>query len=161
MPEWLEQNAWAVWLGLAFVLGVVEAATVDLVFLMLAGGALGGVVASLFTSSVPVQAVVAVVTALGLLGVVRPIAKRHLTRGNEVPMGTERYIGETVSVVEEVSDHSGLAKLDGETWTARVPDGADVIPTGAQARVTEISGASLMLTPVAPVRDIIHRGDHS
>ncbi|MDO5711763.1 MAG: NfeD family protein, partial [Micrococcales bacterium] len=47
MPEWLQGNEWAAWLAVALILGVVEAATVDLVFLMLAGGALAGTIAAL------------------------------------------------------------------------------------------------------------------
>ena len=34
--------AWLWWIGAALVLGVIETLTVDLTFLMLAGGAVGG-----------------------------------------------------------------------------------------------------------------------
>ena len=39
--DWLGVNQWLGWLGLAIALGAIEVATVDFVFVMLAGGALG------------------------------------------------------------------------------------------------------------------------
>ena len=40
--EWLGDNDWVLWLGLALILGIIETTTLDLVFLMLAGGAIAG-----------------------------------------------------------------------------------------------------------------------
>ena len=40
--DWLNDNAWLGWLGLAIALAAIEVATVDFVFVMLAGGALAG-----------------------------------------------------------------------------------------------------------------------
>ena len=40
MQEWFGQHLWAVWLGLALLLGTTELFTGDLIFLMLASGAL-------------------------------------------------------------------------------------------------------------------------
>ena len=45
--EWLTDNFWLAWLGIAIVLAAIEAATVDFVFIMFAGGALAGAVAAL------------------------------------------------------------------------------------------------------------------
>ena len=36
--DWLGDNPWLAWLGVALVLAAIEAATVDFVFIMLAGG---------------------------------------------------------------------------------------------------------------------------
>jgi hypothetical protein len=44
--DWVADNAWVLWLGLALVFGIVETTTLDLVFLMLAGGAVAGAFAS-------------------------------------------------------------------------------------------------------------------
>jgi membrane protein implicated in regulation of membrane protease activity len=43
--DWFGDNPWLGWLGLALILAAVEAATVDFVFLMLAGGAVAASVA--------------------------------------------------------------------------------------------------------------------
>ena len=44
--DWFADNPWLAWLGLALILAAIEAATVDFVFLMLAGGAAAGAAAS-------------------------------------------------------------------------------------------------------------------
>lgn len=41
LTDWLGDNSWAIWLSLAFLLGVAEIMSLDLVLIMLAVGALG------------------------------------------------------------------------------------------------------------------------
>ena len=69
---------WALWLGLAVVLGLVEVTTLDLTFLMLSAGAVAAAGAAGIGAPFALQAVVAIVVAIAMLGVVRPIAIRHL-----------------------------------------------------------------------------------
>jgi glutamate-1-semialdehyde 2,1-aminomutase len=57
--EWLGDNAWVLWLGLALILGIIETTTSDLVFLMLAGGAIAGGLAAM-VGAVVTKAVVSV-----------------------------------------------------------------------------------------------------
>ena len=68
--SWFSDNSWLSWLGLALVLGAVEAASVDFVFSMLAGGALAGAVAAALGAPFSVQVVASVVVAGALLGMV-------------------------------------------------------------------------------------------
>ena len=42
LTDWLGDNAWAIWLSLAFLLAVAEIMSLDLVLIMLAVGALAG-----------------------------------------------------------------------------------------------------------------------
>ncbi len=58
--DWLTDNVWLFWIGVALVLAAIEAATVDFVFIMFAGGALAAAVAAGLGASFPVQVVVAV-----------------------------------------------------------------------------------------------------
>ena len=44
--EWLGDNPWLGWLGIGLALAAIEAATVDFVFVMLAGGALAASLAA-------------------------------------------------------------------------------------------------------------------
>ena len=65
---WFGDHGWLAWVGIALALGAIELASVDFVFLMLAGGALA--VRSPRPSGVPVEAQVLVslaVAALALL----------------------------------------------------------------------------------------------
>ena len=59
--------AWLWWLGASLVMGVVETLTVDLTFLMLAGGALGGAAAAALGGPLWVQALVFAIVSVLLL----------------------------------------------------------------------------------------------
>lgn len=134
--------AWAVWLGAAILLGVAELFTLDLILLMLAGGALAGMVVDLLAGPLVLQVLVAVVTAAGMLALVRPNIVRRLHGGPELRMGHKALIGRQALVVEEVSVHGGQVRIDGELWTARPFDESEVIEPGATVDVFEIRGAT-------------------
>ena len=93
--DWFAENPWLAWLGLALILAAIEAATVDFVFLMLAGGAAGrrgGVGAS--GCAFPVQVVVAVVVAGLLLLLVRPvITKKFMVAEASHGIGAPGLVG--------------------------------------------------------------------
>lgn len=143
--EWLGDNEWVAWLGVAFVFGIVETTTLDLVFLMLAGGAASGALAAVLGGNVLVQALVAIAASIALLGVVRPIAKRHLRTPMKARTGTAALVGRRGVVIEKVSIDTGRIRLAGEVWTARAFDGESVIEPGASVDVIEIQGATAMV----------------
>lgn len=146
----LENYGWLAWLGVALALGAIEAATVDFVFIMLAGGALGGSAAAALGAPFPLQALVAVLVSGVLLGVVRPWAK---TRFNQkvpgITMGTASYAGRRAIVVETVTAHGGRVSVGGETWSAKTNDSASPEP-GDEVQVVRIDGATAVVTRVEP-----------
>src|ERR687889_47134 len=71
-PDWLRDYAWAIWTGIAMLLGVAELISLDLILLMLAGGALVGALTALLQLAVPLQVLAAVATSVAMLAVVRP-----------------------------------------------------------------------------------------
>lgn len=145
-----EDYDWLAWLGAALALGAIEVATVDFVFVMLAGGALGGSAAAALGAPFPLQAIIAVVVAGVLLGLVRPYAKRHFSAKPEgVTMGTAGYIGRVALVVETVTDHEGRVTIGGETWSAKTADPVPPRP-GEQVRVVRIDGATAIVTGAEP-----------
>jgi len=130
------------WLLLAVALAVGEVATVNLVLLMLAGAALAGGATALVTASLPAQAAVAGLTAVALLALVRPAARRRF----EVPAllsGRARLMGRTAVVVEAVTAGSGQVRLDGELWRARPWSGCADVPVGRTVVVASVEGATL------------------
>jgi membrane protein implicated in regulation of membrane protease activity len=140
--SWFQDNAWAVWLAAAIVLGLAELVSLDLVLLMLAGGALVGMLVALTSAGVPFQLLAAAIASASMLLLVRPNIIRRLHTGPELRTGVAGLLGQSGFAVAEVSVHGGQVKLAGELWTARPYDEDDVIPAGAKVEVFEIRGAT-------------------
>ena len=140
MPDWLQD--WQAWLGLSILLGVAELFSLDLMLLMLASGALAGMAVSLIGLGWPVQVLVAVVTAVGMLALVRPNIVKRMHSGPELTLGHAALVGKQGVVVDEVSTQGGQIRIGGELWTARPYDETAVIEPGATVDIFEIRGAT-------------------
>ena len=153
--EWLTDNFWLAWLGIALVLAAIEAATVDFVFIMFAGGALAGAVAAGLGASFPIQVVVAVATGILLLFTARPIVQRQFMDGEMAhQIGASSLVGRSARVLQAVTDSDGRIKLAGETWSARLAAGAtSTVGPGEEVRVIAIHGATAIVAPV-PTSDV-------
>ena len=130
------------WLVVAAALCVGEVFTLDLVLLMLAGGALAGGATALVTDAVVPQVLVAGATAGLLLALVRPVARRHL-EVPALPSAADRLRGRTAVVVQQVTADSGQVRLDGELWRARAYAGGADVPAGRAVVVAQVEGATL------------------
>lgn len=141
--DWLGQQAWASWLGLAVLLGMLELVSLDLFLAMLAGGALVGAVTALVGGPLPLQLVLALISAVGLLGVIRPSVVRRLHSGPTLKTGAEALIGKRATVLRElVHGTPGRVKIEGEEWTAEPYDEDDRIEPGEVVDVVQIKGAT-------------------
>ena len=143
LPEWFD--AWQAWLALAIVLGVAELFSLDLILLMLAGGALVGVLVALLGAPVAIQVLAAVATSVGMLAFVRPSVVKRLHAGPELTLGHNALVGKQAIVVSEVSAQGGQVRIGGELWTARPYDETRVIPEGAHVDVLQIKGATALV----------------
>ena len=150
--DWLGDNVWLFWIGIALVLAAIEAATVDFVFLMFAGGAIAAAVAAGLGASFPLQVVVAVAVAVLLLFLVRPLIKRQfLDDETDHQIGTSALVGREARVLQAVTDSDGRIKLAGETWSARLAVGeTSTVAPGEGVRVIAIHGATAIVSPVPP-----------
>ena len=146
--DWLQDNAWAAWLGLALVLGSAELLSLDLALLMLAVGALVGAGAAGLGAPIVVQALAAVLVSAALLVFVRPSVVKRLHSGPDLRTGTDAIVGTEGFVLSEVSHRDGQVKLGGEIWTARPYDDHAVIGEGSRVQVLEIRGATAMVVEV-------------
>lgn len=136
---------WLGWVGLAVVLGIVEVATLDLVFAMLAVGALAGAGTALATDNVAGQVLVTLAVALGMLFVVRPVALRHLRTPAALRTGVAALVGERAVVLEPVDADGGRVRLKGEVWSARTAAVGRSIAVGAAVQVVQIDGATAVV----------------
>ena len=139
--------AWLWWLGGALLLAIGEVLSVNLVLLMFAGGALAGALAAALDAPVVVQAIVAFVTAVVLLGALRPWLLERLRRRTPlVETNVSALVGRDGVAVTALSADGGRAKIGGEVWTARTT-GARV-SSGAPVRVARIDGATAVVEPI-------------
>lgn len=141
--------SWLWWVGVALVLGIVEMITVDLLFLMLAGGALAGAIVGAAGAPFGIQLLVAAVVAVLLVFLVRPWALVKLKASTpEARTNTAANVGRKVVVVTEVTPRSGgRVKLAGEIWSAKSAAPGQVVPVDSYARVIRIEGATAIVEP--------------
>lgn len=136
------------WIVLAVVLAIAEAFTATFVLLMLAGGAIAAAIAAgLGAGPVGQGLTFAAVSALSLL-LFRPIIKKHMLpaiAGEDETIGVKALEGAPGTVLEQVTGDSGLVKVEGELWTARVYDATQVIEPGERIRVIEVRGTTAMV----------------
>ena len=161
--------AWLWWIGAALVLGVIETLTVDLTFLMFAGGAVGGAIAAALGASFLAQAIVFAVVSTLLLAAVRPWAKwQLLSTTPDMRTNASALIGREATALTVIDERGGRVRLGGEEWSARLVDEArpavpppaqrgyaapvQARPTriepGADVRVTAIDGAIAVVAPL-------------
>lgn len=148
--DWLRDHAWETWLGLTIVLGVAEMFSLDLILIMLAAGALVGMVAALLDLHIAIQVLAASAAALAAIAMVRPTMVKRLHSGPELSLGHGKLVGRQGVVTEEISGLSaGRIKLAGEFWTAEPYDDTTSIAAGETVEVLEIRGATAVVHPVA------------
>ena len=148
--DWLGEHAWAAWLGVAAVLGLAELVSLDLVLIMLAVGAIAGMVTAAIGAAVVVQVLVAGGAAVAMLALVRPSLVARLHQGPELRLGTSKLVGQRAVVTEQITGLSvGRIRLAGETWSAAPYDEHVTIEPGATVEVFEIRGATAYVHPVS------------
>ena len=115
--DWISDHLTAVFLGLAIVLGVAELASMDLILLMLAAGALAGMVSvprrRAASSSRPWSPPASPPRRLAL---VRPSLVKRLHSGPDLQLGHGKLVGVQGVVTEKIT---GLDRPAGSSSPAR------------------------------------------
>jgi membrane protein implicated in regulation of membrane protease activity len=140
-------GSWVAWLVLAALLGVAEVMTTTLAFGLLAVAAVVAAIVGGVGLGLPFQLAAFVVAAGAGLGVVRPLAVRHIRQPPVLRTGTSALVGRSAIVIEEVTPLAGRVRIGGEVWSARSYDEAQVIPVGFTVDVFAIEGASALVHP--------------
>ena len=138
--------AWIAWSIAAVLLAVGEILTPGLFFLgPVALAAVAGAVASLFDAPFWLQLVVVAAGSFASLGLLRPIARRHLSMPHAIRTGTAALVGAPAVVLQRVDSQGGRVRIGGEEWSARafMPD--QVLEAGATVEVAEIQGATALV----------------
>jgi membrane protein implicated in regulation of membrane protease activity len=138
-------SAWIVWLIVAALLAVGEVLTLGLVVGLVALAAVAGALVALAGAGLALQIVAFIAASLALLGVVRPVARRHLHTPRALRTGTAALVGARALVLEQVDAHGGRVKIGGEVWSARAYDETQVIAAGTTVEVLKIEGATALV----------------
>jgi membrane protein implicated in regulation of membrane protease activity len=141
--QWLADHEWVGWLTAAVALATLELVSLDLFLIMLAGGALVGTLTALVGGPLALQVVLALISSVALLSVIRPNVVRRLHSGPDLLTGADALIGKRATVLREMSHHApGRVKIGGEEWTAAPYDEDDSIEAGEVVDVVQIKGAT-------------------
>lgn len=136
-----------IWLA-AFILFLgVEIATVTLVSVWFAGGALVAFIVNLAgCDNILIQIAVFVVVSVVLLAITRPFASRFINK-NLVKTNTDEILGKRVKILERVDNinGTGMTRYNGVEWTVRSGDDNVIIEEGEMATVLEVSGVKLIV----------------
>lgn len=137
-----------VWLGLVILFLIAEGATVSLVSLWFAAGAVVAMFAALLGAGAWLQTGLFLVVSGALLLMLRPIVRRYLVP-KITPTNVDSLVGSTGLVTESIDNvtASGQVKLGAMEWTARSTTGEN-IPQGTLIRVDRIEGVKVYVTPV-------------
>jgi membrane protein implicated in regulation of membrane protease activity len=139
MPDWI------IWVIAASALAAGEIMTLGFFLGPIAiAAALSAIVAAI-GAPVELQVAVFAVASVASLGVVRPIAKRHMRTPARLKSGTAALVGTRAVVLERVDADRGQVKIGGEIWTARAYDEDDVFEPGARVDVMKIDGATALV----------------
>ncbi len=135
----------AFWLIAFIALVAGEAATVGLVCIWFAAGAVGGFLVAILGGRFWLQLIVFAAVSALTLALVRPAAARFI-RPRRSPTNADRVVDQTASVTETIDNEAGTGQVNvlGQVWTARSALGV-VIPAGSQVKVQRIEGVKLFV----------------
>lgn len=133
--------------GIVFaVMVIAELASMQLVSIWFAAGALASFIVALCGLGMGMQMFVFVVVSVILLTATRPLLKKFRV-GKAQPTNIDLDIGKTAVVIETVNNTGdmGRARLNGVDWKAVSSDGS-VIPEGSIVKIDDIKGTKLFVT---------------
>lgn len=148
------------WIAVAIAAAIGEVVTVGL---FLAAFALAAVITAIVSIVVPgigIQVAVFGVLALLGIGVFRPIAINALgwQQAEQIsgPVSQTHLMNKRAVVTKTVDGNGGQIRIgEGEFWSARSFDPADVMEPGAQVEIVFVDGLTALVSPVIrPIREL-------
>jgi len=148
LTDWLGDNSWAIWLSLAFLLGIAEIMSLDLVLIMLAVGALAGAAVAIFAPALWwLQILVATAVSISMLLLLRPTLLAKVRSMPGYKSHAAKMVGSSGIAVSQIDKSGGEIKVDGQSWTARPYSSDVVIEQGTEIEVYEIDGVIAVVYP--------------
>lgn len=135
------------WFGVIVLTLVIESQTADLISIWFAPGAFVALILSFFEVVFWVQLAVFIgVTVIGMIlsfSVFRPMMKK---RNKVEKTNTDAMVGKLALVEEDVNNNipTGVAKINGQLWTARMEDPAATAVKGDWVEIVRVEGSKLI-----------------
>jgi len=141
-------DLWVIWIIAACALAAGEIMTLGFFLAPFAAGALLAAALDLVGLPAAVSVLAFIASSVVLLGLLRPIARRHVTMPPRLRTGTDALIGSSAIVTEQIANDEsrGAVKLGGEVWSARAYEEDRIIAAGEKVQVIEIRGATALVT---------------
>lgn len=150
---WAAENDWSniliplAWFGVIVFTLVIESQTADLISIWFAPGAFVALILSFFGVEFWIQLAVFIgVTVVGMIlsfTVFRPMMRR---RSKIVPTNVDALAGRAVQVEEAVNNAipSGVVKVNGQLWTARMEDPGQTAAKGEWVEIVRVEGSKII-----------------
>ena len=138
-------DEWVYWMIAAGALAAGEIFTLGFYLGPIAVAAVLAAIVALAGWPVALQLAVFAAAAIASVGVLRPIARRHLRTPAQLRTGTAALVGSRAVVLERVTGDGGSVKIGGEIWSARAYDEDAVLEPGARVDVLQIQGATALV----------------
>lgn len=137
---------WLLWALLAVALAVGELLTPGLFFLgPVALAATAAAFAAVLGAGVVGALLVFIGGSLASLGVLRPIARRHVRLPALSRTGTDALVGRKALVTRRVDVHGGRIRVGGDEWSARSYMDDQVLEEGQTVDIIQIEGATALV----------------
>jgi membrane protein implicated in regulation of membrane protease activity len=138
--------AWVAWAIVAVLLAVGEIFTPGLFFLgPVALAALASTIAAALGAAVWMQIVIFGVGSFAAVGLLRPIARRHLKMPHAIRTGAAALESAKATVLQRVDGRGGRVKIGGEEWSARSYVADESFDVGTEVEVAQIQGATALV----------------
>ena len=148
LTDWLGENSWAIWVSLAFLLGIAEIMSLDLVLIMLAVGALAGAAVAVVAPTLWwLQILVATGISVMMLLLLRPTLLAKVRNMPGYRSSADKMVGSSGMAISQIDKSGGEIKVDGQSWSARPYSSDVVIQQGTEIEVYEIDGVIAVVYP--------------
>lgn len=135
-----------VWLALVALTIVLEAATVQLLFVWFLPGLLVAMLLAFLSVDVWIQVLVFFVLSVACFVLFHTVLKKRLRGGKQEKFNVDAVIGEKCYVVEKIDNIAcrGAVKVKGLEWAARTLSDEELLEEGTLVEVLAVEGVKLI-----------------
>jgi membrane protein implicated in regulation of membrane protease activity len=148
--EWSSLLLPLIWFSVVVLTLVVESQTTDLVSIWFAPGAFIAMILAFCDVSIPIQlAVFVTLTVLGLILAFVVIRPRLKGKNRVEKTNADALAGQDALVMESIDNRrsAGVAKINGQLWTARMENPDDRAEAGDWVEIVRVEGSKLICNP--------------